>query len=413
MKASQQPTKFPIGFGASAGGAYIRAIPQASQIGIQAGAASLTDGFPPLTFQSEAAGGVPPFGEDFNGILNQLSLWCQWVTAGSPVFYNSSFSASIGGYPSGALLNQLANPRFYWVSLVDDNPSNPDTGGANWYDTSKIVVGGVLSGTLPNPSLASGAAATNVGTLGGSLTGTLPNPGIANSGVTPAQYNAAFVIVTADGRITSAANAPYPTYTTLKSGAGATYTLPGAVKRLKIRMVGGGGGGSTFTGGQSGGNGTQSAFGSSTAFGGGGGTYAGNPGSGGTGGTTGTGTEIFRQRGSGGGAGGVINGATGMTWAGGMGGASPFGGAGGSQLFSASPALANGAANSGSGGGGELFGASGSVTGMTGGASGEYVEFVINNPAASYIYTVGAGGTAGTNAGTGGSGVILIEENYY
>ena len=38
------------------------------------------------------------------------------------------------------------------------------------------TLGGVLGGTLPNPSMASGAAATNVGTLGGDLSGTLPNP---------------------------------------------------------------------------------------------------------------------------------------------------------------------------------------------------------------------------------------------
>jgi hypothetical protein len=39
--------------------------------------------------------------------------------------------------------------------------------------------GGVLSGTYPNPGMATGAAASNVGTLGGALTGTLPNPGLA------------------------------------------------------------------------------------------------------------------------------------------------------------------------------------------------------------------------------------------
>ena len=41
------------------------------------------------------------------------------------------------------------------------------------------AAGGVLSGTYPNPGMASGAAATNVGTLGGDLNGTLPNPTVA------------------------------------------------------------------------------------------------------------------------------------------------------------------------------------------------------------------------------------------
>lgn len=57
---------------------------------------------------------------------------------------------------------------------------------------SGVSVGGSLSGTLPNPTiaasavtasnLATGAAATNVGTVGGDLTGTLPNPSVAKVG---------------------------------------------------------------------------------------------------------------------------------------------------------------------------------------------------------------------------------------
>lgn len=55
------------------------------------------------------------------------------------------------------------------------------------------AVGGVLTGTLPDPGLAAGVAAGNVGALGGVLTGTLPYPGlaggvaVANLGFTPVQ----------------------------------------------------------------------------------------------------------------------------------------------------------------------------------------------------------------------------------
>ena len=113
MQDSQQPVKFLIGFASSAGGAYIRPIPTASQIGIQNGAASLTDGFPPLCFLAESFGGVPPFGEDFNGLLNQLTLWCQWVSAGSPAYYDSAFSAAIGV----KLLSDNAAPFSKWLGL--------------------------------------------------------------------------------------------------------------------------------------------------------------------------------------------------------------------------------------------------------------------------------------------------------
>jgi hypothetical protein len=132
MQVSQIPVKFPIPWANSASSGYIRSVPVASQIGIQAGAASLTDGFPPLTFIQETAGGVPPFGQDTNGILNQITAWIQWQNAGALVSYDSAFSTAIGGYPKGAILVSAASPDAWWVSTADNNTSDPDTGGANW-----------------------------------------------------------------------------------------------------------------------------------------------------------------------------------------------------------------------------------------------------------------------------------------
>src|ERR1700733_10951473 len=99
MLQSSSPPKFPIPWAASAGIPYIRSIPVPSQIGLQNGAASLTTGFPPLTFTPAGAGGPPPFGEDFNGILKQITQWSQWQAAGGPIFYDSAFATAIGGYP--------------------------------------------------------------------------------------------------------------------------------------------------------------------------------------------------------------------------------------------------------------------------------------------------------------------------
>lgn len=132
MNQSSVPPKFPIPWAASAGAAYSRSIPQNSQIGIQNCAASLTDGFPPLTFVPSVAGGCPPFGADFNGILKQLSQWGQWQAAGSPTVYDSAFGAQIGGYPKGATISSATTAGCYWISQVDSNGSNPETGGANW-----------------------------------------------------------------------------------------------------------------------------------------------------------------------------------------------------------------------------------------------------------------------------------------
>jgi len=148
MKIADIPTlKFPIPFANAAGPGYIRPIPEASQIGIQDGAASLTDGFPPLSMTPEGAGGTWPFGQDFNGLLLQITQWVQWLNnAGGPVGYDGTFSSAIGGYPQGAVL-AAATSGWFWISTVDDNTSDPDTGGANWVGYTPTDLYAADSGT--------------------------------------------------------------------------------------------------------------------------------------------------------------------------------------------------------------------------------------------------------------------------
>ena len=137
------PPKFGIPWANSAGAAYLRSIPQSSQIGITNCAASLTDGFPPLTFTPSGAGGCPPFGQDFNGILKQLSQWNQWQAAGGPVFFDGTFATNAGGYPSGAKLASAVTPGTTWMSTADSNSTNPDLSTAtNWVqDPGQVPIG--------------------------------------------------------------------------------------------------------------------------------------------------------------------------------------------------------------------------------------------------------------------------------
>lgn len=132
MLSSDTPTRVPLPF---ANSGTKNAIPTASQIGITAGAASLTDGFPPLTFTPIAAGGVPPFGADFNGVLNLISQTVRWMQAGGGFLYNSTFSTAVTGYPKGATLTK-ATLDGTWLNTVEGNTTNPDTGGAGWIDGS-------------------------------------------------------------------------------------------------------------------------------------------------------------------------------------------------------------------------------------------------------------------------------------
>lgn len=131
MDFASPPTRFPIPFADSAVAPYVHEVPEASQVGITTGAASLTDGFPPANFTPVSAGGVPPFGNDMNGILRQATQWIRWLTAGGPIPYDSSFATSISGYPKGAIIPGTI-PGSAWISTADANTTDPNAGGANW-----------------------------------------------------------------------------------------------------------------------------------------------------------------------------------------------------------------------------------------------------------------------------------------
>ncbi len=105
-------------------------IPTASQIGIVAGAASLTDGFPPLTRTPLAAGGVPPSGLDMNGVLYELSAILRWANAGGGYVYDGTFAAdsNVGGYPKGARVLR-SDGLGYWFNTADDNTTDPEAAG--------------------------------------------------------------------------------------------------------------------------------------------------------------------------------------------------------------------------------------------------------------------------------------------
>jgi len=135
MQSTNIPSKIPLPFAYAAGTGYIEPIPTDSQIGITNGRASLHDGFPPLTFTPISSGGVPPFGADFNGILNEITAIQQWQEAGGFFPYDSVFSTAVNGYPKGAVL-QSASFNGFWISTAENNTTNPDADGAGWISTA-------------------------------------------------------------------------------------------------------------------------------------------------------------------------------------------------------------------------------------------------------------------------------------
>lgn len=112
----------------------VRTIPQTTAT---TGFASQDQGFPPECAKPIAAGGVPPFIQDMNGALQFVSSWVQWMTAGGGLVpWDSSFSASIGGYPKGAVVLSATTFGAAYISTAENNVTNPDSGGAGWQAVS-------------------------------------------------------------------------------------------------------------------------------------------------------------------------------------------------------------------------------------------------------------------------------------
>ena len=128
MQLSNQPAKLVIAFANS--GAK-NTIPVPSQIGITAGAASYTDGFPPLTRTDPTKGGTGVAGLDMNGILNEVSAPALWYSGGGGFPYDPVWSAAVGGYPQGARVMR-SDGDGYWLSTADNNTTNPESSPVGW-----------------------------------------------------------------------------------------------------------------------------------------------------------------------------------------------------------------------------------------------------------------------------------------
>lgn len=132
MKQTDIPTKFNVPWAQLAvDPTYRRTIPLAPTG--TPGQASLQQGFPTETFVPVASGGTPPWGNDFNGVLYQISNLLVWLMSGAPIFYDSALATATSGYPKGSVVAQVNGPvGYFWISEVDDNTGDPDAGAPNW-----------------------------------------------------------------------------------------------------------------------------------------------------------------------------------------------------------------------------------------------------------------------------------------
>jgi hypothetical protein len=169
VPAPNAPTQLQLLF---AQNGVFNVIPNASQISVTPGAASYNDGFPPVTRQPVASGGVPPYGEDMNGILNALSAGVQWHQLGGGYPFSSAFATALGGYPLAAVV-EAADGNGYWINGTSGNTTNPDTGSvpSGWQPINRRGIYNVTGLTNANVTLTNTQSAYDTITAAGTLTG--------------------------------------------------------------------------------------------------------------------------------------------------------------------------------------------------------------------------------------------------
>ncbi len=121
-----QPALNAVAFAVNS--AYKNEIPISTTV---KGAASFQIGFPYETMVDKIAGGVPPSGEDFNGIFNYLSEHQVWLNAGGTYKFNGPLAEALGGYQKGAILASNDGLRIY-VSTEDGNTTDFNTDMTGW-----------------------------------------------------------------------------------------------------------------------------------------------------------------------------------------------------------------------------------------------------------------------------------------
>ncbi len=113
------------------------------------GRADWKNGFPEITMEAKIAGGIPPDGRDFNGVLYAVSAHAFYTQAGQPFVYSSDVSTAISGYGLGAVIGSV-DAKTLWYNILADNTADPDVAGTGWvsaFTYGSITISGLTGGT--------------------------------------------------------------------------------------------------------------------------------------------------------------------------------------------------------------------------------------------------------------------------
>lgn len=95
------------------------------------GRAGFDQGFSAINMTAKEAGGIPPFGQDFNGIFYEVTNILRYMQAGGQPTFDAALAAAIGGYPKGAMVLGSDGVTL-WQSKVGSNSTDPNVDPTNW-----------------------------------------------------------------------------------------------------------------------------------------------------------------------------------------------------------------------------------------------------------------------------------------
>ncbi|EBA1298657.1 tail fiber protein [Salmonella enterica] len=130
MKLNDKPRQLAVPFAST--GDKNNIPDKATQQTKESGNAAYDSGFPPVTMTPISAGGIPPHGKDFNGLMHDITAAIRYVQAGGLYTYNADFAGAIGGYAKDAILAGVATTAV-WMNTIDDNLTDPEgADSAGW-----------------------------------------------------------------------------------------------------------------------------------------------------------------------------------------------------------------------------------------------------------------------------------------
>lgn len=110
----------------------------ATQAQTEAGLASYSGGFGSKNMLPVANGGQPPYGQDFNGVLNDITGNIVDINRGLSQYFDSDYATLIGGYPIGARL-MLNNNSNYVLSIIAANSNDPNSDLTGWEIQNNVL----------------------------------------------------------------------------------------------------------------------------------------------------------------------------------------------------------------------------------------------------------------------------------